>query len=168
MNGAEICIFYPGNSKLVSDCADPTVLEGPMASPGYKKYLQFDGYLRLRRTLLVHRGVPLRELPALRIRACGRRLIRAGMGIAHTHRLAARNRPLLTLALEGVFDIHSRVSALEAKLHLRAGMVAVDRNLLDLAIHRRKIQIRSPVQVLLDTGADGVLIVHLLRARGRK
>jgi len=36
-----------------------------MASPGYKKYLQFDGNLRLRRTLLIHRGVPLRELPAL-------------------------------------------------------------------------------------------------------
>jgi hypothetical protein len=90
--------------------------------------------------LLVHRRMSLGKLPASGIRGANGRLVPAGMNIAHPDRLA--------------------------KLHLRAGMVSVDRNLLDLAVHRGEIQVRAPVQVLLDAGADGILIVHLLGASG--
>lgn len=88
------------------------------------------------------------------------------MNIAHPDRLAVCNRPLLAPALERLFDIHSRIAAFETKLHLRAGMVPIDRNLLDLAVHRGEIQVRSAAQVLFDAGADGVLIAHLLSAAG--
>lgn len=112
--------------------------------------------------MLIHRGMTLWRWSGFR-RTLGR-CPRAGMSAAHSHRLAAEHNPVLAFAFQRVLDIHVRVASLQSKFHLRRGLIAVNRDLLDLAIHHRKIQVRAPIQTLFDAGADRILIVRRFAA----
>jgi hypothetical protein len=66
------------------------------------------------------------------------------------------------LPVQGVLDFHPRVPLLEAKFHLRTGMVSINCNLFHFTIHSRKIQTRGLIQVLIDAGAYRLLVTRLL------
>ena len=95
-------------------------------------------------------------------------MLHARMSITYSHRLAAQNGPVLALSFERVFNLHPRLASLQAKLHLRLGMIPIYRNCFYFAVHRGKVQVRSAIQVLFDARADRVWIAYRFAAPSRR
>ena len=82
-------------------------------------------------------------------------------------RLTLQDDPSIAALFEVVSDLHAaarRAASFDAKLDLRMGLIAGDRNAAQIHVHRAHIERADGSQVLENSCASGVVIICLLAA----
>src|SRR6266568_3987594 len=96
-------------------------------------------------------------------------LIRTGMLDRTAKRLTLQDDPGGAALFEIVSDLHPtprRAAGFGAKLDLGVCLIPSDRNAAHVHVHGAHIECADRRQVLQDSGADRIVIIHLLLASG--